>query len=135
MGRTEYFYQCQRILHQDDLTTATQGIEIVLTGDKPYALGNDLLIIPVPGHSKGHTVLLYNNQFLFTGDHLAFSPHLNHLYAFRRFCWYDWSKQIQSMEKLSHYSFEWVLPGHGRRYHGTQAEMKKQMTQCLTWMK
>jgi ferredoxin len=127
-------FQCQRILHQDDLTTETQDIEIVLMGSEPYTLMNDCLIIPVPGHSKGHTVLLYNNKFLFTGDHLAFSPYLNHLYAFRRFCWYDWSEQIRSMKKLSQYSFEWVLPGHGRRYHGIKAEMEKQMKQCLTWM-
>ncbi|MGK7931423.1 MAG: MBL fold metallo-hydrolase [Microcystaceae cyanobacterium] len=128
-------FHCQRILHHNDLTTATQDVEIILTGDEPYPLADNLLIISVPGHSKGHTVLLYDNKFLFTGDHLAFSPYLNHLYAFRRFCWYDWSEQVKSMEKLTHYSFEWVLPGHGRRYHGTKAEIKKQMAQCLTWMK
>lgn len=128
-------FQCNRILHQDDITSATQTVEIPLNISEPYELTPDILIIPVPGHSKGHTVLLYQEKFLFTGDHLAFSPHLNHLYAFRRFCWYDWSEQIKSMEKLSHYSFEWVLPGHGRRYYGTKNEIKEQMKRCLEWMK
>jgi glyoxylase-like metal-dependent hydrolase (beta-lactamase superfamily II) len=48
----------------------------------------------VPGHSKGHTVLLYDRQFLFTGDHLARSEYLQHLHAFRNFCWYSWTEQI-----------------------------------------
>ena len=128
-------FNCDRILHQDDIKPATKDVEIDLSGYKPVELAPDLLIIPVPGHSKGHTVLLYQNKFLFTGDHLAWSPYLEQLYAFRRFCWYSWSEQIKSMAKLADYSFEWVLPGHGRRYHGSIAETKGQMQQCVEWMK
>lgn len=127
-------FHCDRILHQDDIKPATQAVEIKLTGIEPVALAPDLLIIPVPGHSKGHTVLLYQNKFLFTGDHLAWSPYLEQLYAFRRYCWYSWSQQIESMKKLTPYTFEWVLPGHGRRYHGTTAECKQQLQQCIEWM-
>ncbi len=68
--------------------------------------------------------------FLFTGDHLAWSEELHHLYAFRRACWYSWPELIKSMHKLAEYSFEWVLPGHGRRFHGDRAMMQ----QCLDWM-
>lgn len=128
-------FGCDRILHQNDLTSSTKDVEIQLSGDEPIELAEDILIIPVPGHSKGHTVLLYQNKFLFTGDHLALSPYLDHLYAFRRFCWYSWSEQIKSMEKLSKYSFEWVLPGHGRRYHADRDTMSQQMQQCVSWMK
>lgn len=128
-------FNCGRILHQDDIKPATQEVEIKLSGTEPVELATDLLIVPVPGHTRGHTVLLYKNKFLFTGDHLARSPYLEHLYAFRRFCWYSWSKQIESMEKLADYTFEWVLPGHGRRYHGSVAETKQQMQQCIEWMK
>lgn len=125
----------QRILHQDDLQPSTQEVEIQLSGTDTVELAPDILIIPVPGHTKGHTVLLYKNKFLFTGDHLAWSPYLNHLYAFKRYCWYSWSEQIKSMEKLTQYSFEWVLPGHGRRYHGNVTNVKEQMQQCINWMK
>ena len=128
-------FNCDRILHQDDIKPATKDVEIKLSGYEPVELEPDLLIIPVPGHSKGHTVLLYQNKFLFTGDHLAWSPYLEQLYAFRRFCWYSWSEQIKSMAKLANYSFEWVLPGHGRRYHGSLAETEQQMQQCVEWMK
>ncbi len=128
-------FKCERILHQDDIQSTTQEVEIKLSGSEPVELAPDVQLIPVPGHSKGHTVLLYQNKFLFTGDHLAWSPYLKQLYAFPRFCWYSWSEQIKSMEKLASYSFEWVLPGHGRRYHGSIAETKQQMKQCIQWMK
>lgn len=82
-------------------------MEIPLTGSQPVELDSDLLIIPVPGHTKGYTVLLYNNQFLFSGDHFAWSDQLNQLIAFRRLCWYSWTELVTSMQKLANYSFEW----------------------------
>ena len=127
-------FGCKRILHQDDITRGTRDVEIQLTDTEPHQLMTDVLIIPVPGHSKGHTVLLYKNKFLFTGDHLAWSRSLEQLVAFRDFCWYSWSEQIKSMLKLANYSFEWVLPGHGRRYHADAETMQHQMQQCLAWM-
>lgn len=129
-----HHFGCDRILHRDDITRATQDVELQLTGTEPVQIAPDLLVIPVPGHTRGHTVLLYNNQFLFTGDHLAWSESLQHLYAFREACWYSWKELMQSMERLSHYSFEWVLPGHGRRYCSDRATMQQQMQQCLVWM-
>jgi len=128
-------FNCERILHLDDIQESTQEVEIKLSGTETVELAPDLTIIPVPGHSKGHTVLLYKNQFLFTGDHLAWSSYLNHLHAFRRFCWYSWTEQIKSMEKLANYSFEWVLPGHGRRCHDDVKGIEQQMQDCINWMK
>jgi glyoxylase-like metal-dependent hydrolase (beta-lactamase superfamily II)/ferredoxin len=127
-------FGCERILHQDEISSGTRDVEIKLAGLEPMQLAPDLLIIPVPGHTKGHTVLLYNQTFLFTGDHLAWSPQLNHLYAFRGACWYSWPELIKSMRRLADYSFEWVLPGHGRRFHSDRATMHQQMQQCLAWM-
>ncbi len=128
-------FKCDRLLHQDEIQPNTAEVEIKLSGHEAIAFAPDLEIIPVPGHSLGHTVLLYKNKFLFTGDHLAWSPYLEQLYAFRRFCWYSWTEQIESMKKLASYTFEWVLPGHGRRYHGSVTETKQQMQQCIEWMK
>lgn len=127
-------FGCERILHQDDISASTATVEIQLSGLEPLSLAPDLLIIPVPGHTKGHTVLLYQNQFLFSGDHLAWSAQLQHLYAFRSACWYSWQELFVSMKKLTEYTFEWVLPGHGRRYHGPLDLMHQQMQQCLVWM-
>ena len=128
-------FKCDRILHEDEIQEATRDVEIKISGTEAVELAPDILIIPVPGHSKGHTVLLYKNKFLFTGDHLAYSAYLNHLYAFRRFCWYSWTEQIKSMEKLANYSFEWILPGHGRRHHDDSKAVAKQMQDCIEWMK
>lgn len=127
-------FGCDRILHTDEITGSTRDVEIKLSGQEPVQLASDLLIIPVPGHTKGHTVLLYDNTFLFTGDHLAWSDERGHLIAFRYACWYSWTELISSMRKLADYSFEWVLPGHGRRYHADRETMQNQMQQCLRWM-
>jgi glyoxylase-like metal-dependent hydrolase (beta-lactamase superfamily II)/ferredoxin len=128
-------FGCQRILHADDIGSGTAAVEIQLQGTDPVELAPDLMVIPVPGHTKGHTVLLYDNRVLFTGDHLAWSVRLHQLYAFRRHCWYSWPEQVKSMEKLAAYDFEWVLPGHGRRHHADAATMRQQMQKCLDWMK
>ncbi|BAY16047.1 hypothetical protein NIES21_18700 [Anabaenopsis circularis NIES-21] len=127
-------FQCERILHADDISGSTRNVEIQLTGVDPFALTSDLLIIPVPGHTKGHTVLLYKNKFLFTGDHLAWSESRQQLAAFRDHCWYSWSEQIKSMRNLANYTFEWVLPGHGRRFHADAETMGQQMQKCITLM-
>jgi len=90
----------------------------------------------VPGHTRGHTVLLYRETYLFTGDHLAWSPGRKSLYAFRDACWYSWEEQIHSMERLLDYRFEWVLPGHGWRHHAASAAaMRSELERCLTWMR
>lgn len=133
----EKFHQhfgCDRILHQADIGAGTRQVEIQLSGEQPIALEDELLIIPVPGHTKGHTVLLYADKFLFTGDHLSWSNRLNQLTAFRDVCWYSWTELKRSMHRLASYSFEWVLPGHGRRYHADRQTMQQQMEQCLAWM-
>ncbi|MFN6485158.1 MULTISPECIES: MBL fold metallo-hydrolase [unclassified Nostoc] len=127
-------FQCDRILHVDDITADTRNVEIQLTGSEPFTLTPDLLIIPVPGHTKGQTALLYKNKFLFTGDHLAWSESLHQLTAFYGVCWYSWPEQTKSMRNLANYSFEWVLPGHGRRFHADKETMRQQMHKCIEWM-
>ncbi|RCJ17620.1 MBL fold metallo-hydrolase [Nostoc sp. ATCC 43529] len=127
-------FQCQRILHADEISAGTRNVEIQLTGLEPFTLTEDLLIISVPGHTKGHTVLLYKNKFLFTGDHLAWSERLQQLVAFHDVCWYSWSEQTKSMRNLANYSFEWVLPGHGRRFHADRETMRQQMQKCIQFM-
>jgi glyoxylase-like metal-dependent hydrolase (beta-lactamase superfamily II)/ferredoxin len=127
-------FGCDRLLHEDDITEKTRGVEMPLQGSEPIAFAPDLLIIPVPGHTKGHTVLLYGDRFLFTGDHLAWSASEGQLIGFRRACWYSWPILCESMKKLTHYRFEWVLPGHGRRYHADAETMQTALQKCLAWL-
>lgn len=128
-------FHCDRILHLKEIKPQTENVEIKLDIIEPWTLAKDILIIPVPGHSKGHTVLLYKNKFLFTGDHIAWSNYLQKLVGFRDFCWYSWEKVIESTEKLMQYNFEWILPGHGRRYQAEKSEMRQQLLIGIDWMK
>lgn len=127
-------FGCDRILHRDDITASTQTVEQQLTGSVIVELTPDLKIISVPGHTKGHTVLLYQNRYLFTGDHLALSAKQGHLVGFKEACWYSWTEQIDSMKRLQEFEFEWVLPGHGRRFQAKLSAMKTALTHCISWM-
>jgi len=129
-------FGCERVLHERDVTRTTREVERKLSGDEPIRLGEGLLAIPTPGHTRGHAVLLYREKFLFTGDHLAWSSRRHGLTAFRGACWYSWEEQTRSMERLLDYSFEWVLPGHGGwRHAASPAAMRKELEACIRWMK
>ena len=124
---------CRRIMHTDD-QAGRYGVEQILEGREPFAIDDQLLAIPTPGHTRGHAVLLYREKYLFTGDHLAWSPTRETLTAFRTAMWYSWPEQIRSMERLLEYSFEWVLPGHGRIHQDTPEGMRRHLTRCIEWM-
>ncbi len=128
-------FGCQRVLHRDDIHAGSAAIEVQPAGHDPVEVADGLLMIPTPGHTRGHAVFLDGDQTLFTGDHLAWSESRGHLYAFRSACWYSWTEQIASMERLLDYRFEWVLPGHGRPIHLPAAEMRQSLERCIEWMK
>lgn len=127
-------FKLTRIMHAAD-GAERLGMESVIEGSAQVRLDDDLIAIPVPGHTRGHMVLLYRNKFLFTGDHLAWSPARETLTAFRSACWYSWPEQTRSMKKLLDYDFEWVLPGHGRIHEDTRAGMRSHLLRCLEWMR
>jgi glyoxylase-like metal-dependent hydrolase (beta-lactamase superfamily II) len=109
--------------------------EWIVDGTEPIRLAPDFLAIPVPGHTPGSMVLLYRDTFLFTGDHLCWSRENQALYAFRRHCWYSWEVQIQSMERLMTYDFEWILPGHGQRIQLAPGALETLKPQLIQWMR
>jgi glyoxylase-like metal-dependent hydrolase (beta-lactamase superfamily II)/ferredoxin len=127
-------FGCERVMHADD-GAARLGVEKIIKGDQPVRLTDDLLAIPTPGHTRGHMVFLYKDKFLFTGDHLAWSPRKQTLTAFRSVAWYSWAKQTESMSNLAQYDFEWVLPGHGSQHHDTKQNMRYHLQTCIDWMK
>ncbi len=127
-------FHCPRVMHRDD-GAQRLGIEHVTSGEDVVALGADLLIVPTPGHTRGHQVLLYRDQVLFTGDHLAWSPERETLTAFCNHCWYSWPVQTRSMERLLAYRFEWVLPGHGRIGHAAAPAMHDHLARLVERMK
>jgi glyoxylase-like metal-dependent hydrolase (beta-lactamase superfamily II)/ferredoxin len=127
-------FGCRRVLHRADLERDTAGVELVLEGDAPIRFDPEVTFLPVPGHTRGSTCLLFRERFLFSGDHLAFEPGIPHPIAFRSVCWYSWARQRASMERLLEFSFEWILPGHGHPGHRPKAEMTRLMRDCVAWM-
>jgi len=129
-------FGCERVLHADDATARTRDVERLWDGVEPLRLADDLLAIPTPGHTRGHAVLLYRNRYLFTGDHLAWSRRRGRLVAFRDACWFSWTDQIRSMERLLDFSFEWILPGHGGWHRAASAQaMRDEVARCVAWMR
>lgn len=127
-------FHAERFIHalekesQPDAEHVIQGIESV-------QWNADFKFIMVPGHTKGHMVLLYCNKYLFSGDHLALDKEINGLSGHRNVCWFSWKAQTESMERLAQESFEWILPGHGNRVFLPQAEMKNAMDRLVEQMK
>ena len=127
-------FGCERVIHSREIRAGIADIERKIAGDDAQPLAVDLIAIPTPGHTRGHMVLLYRNKFLFTGDHLWWSPARARLSASRVHCWYSWEEQKQSMQRLLEETFEWVLPGHGRRHRASAGEMHSLLAGVIAQM-
>lgn len=123
-------FGCERVLHRRDVTSRTRDVERVVEGEAPIRLADDLLVVPVPGHTPGSAALLVRETFLFTGDHL-WGDAAGRLGASRHVCWYDWDAQTRSMERLARHRFEWVLPGHGRPWRAETPEEAARAVRAL----
>lgn len=119
-------FGAQRIIHHAELT-AQPDAEIVLEGTDPVPFGHDFLVIPMPGHTQGHCVLLYKQRFLCSGDHLWWERDTQQLGASRDYCWYSWRHQTASMAALAPFGFTWVLPGHGQRINLPREQMSREL--------
>ena len=126
-------FGARRVIHESD-RHAEPLAERLVQGWDPVELAPGFTAIPTPGHTRGSTCFLVDGRFLFTGDHLAWSPGRGHLYAFRDACWYDWEVQKRSMARLLEHAFEWVLPGHGRQARFPAERMRRELERCVAWM-
>ncbi len=124
----------RRFIHRAELASQPDA-EVVLEGTAVESLESGFVAIPTPGHTAGHVVLLVDQRFLFTGDHLHFDRSRQRLAASPDYCWYSWPRQIESMGRLLAYSFEWVLPGHGQAVHLPPEQMRRQLTDLVDRMR
>lgn len=127
-------FGCERVLHRADVASGTRDVERVLEGSEPIALDDEALFIPVPGHTRGSVCMLYRGKFLFSGDHVWWDPDRTRVHASRNVCWYDWSRQTESMQRLAAYQFEWLLPGHGTRVRLGADAMAGELARCIARM-
>jgi len=130
-ARFREHFGCDRIMHTAD---ADFPVERPIEGREAVTLDRDLVVIPTPGHTAGHQVLLYRDRFLFTGDHVWGDSEDGRLHASRRYNWHSWAEQRISMEKLLDYTFEWVLPGHGPRHHAPASQMRRDLQDLVSRM-
>jgi glyoxylase-like metal-dependent hydrolase (beta-lactamase superfamily II)/ferredoxin len=128
-------FRCERVMHSRDVGHGTDDVERRIGGGEPVLLAPDLLAIPVPGHTRGSMALLVRGTFLFTGDHLWGTHDGEGLEAGRGVCWYSWAEQTRSMERLLAFDFEWVLPGHGPRFHASAPRMRAELERLIGRMK
>jgi glyoxylase-like metal-dependent hydrolase (beta-lactamase superfamily II)/ferredoxin len=127
-------FRSRRVIHREELSSQP-GAEVVLDGAGPWELAPGFLAIATPGHTRGHCVLLFQNRFLFTGDHLDWDRDERHLAASEDYCWYSWPEQAESMARLADYRFEWVLPGHGQKVHLPAAKMRAEILRLVDSMR
>jgi glyoxylase-like metal-dependent hydrolase (beta-lactamase superfamily II) len=113
-------------IHRADRDRAPFADQLI-EGQPPTVISEDMLAIPVPGHTKGSVAYLFDKRCLFTGDSLAWSFEADELMAWRDFCWYSWAEQIKSLKRLFDYSFEWVCAGHGGSKGLPAAEMNRRL--------
>jgi len=122
-------FHAKRIIHQAD-GDAVPGAEWVIQGDEAVPVAPQFQVIPVPGHTQGSSALLYDERFLFTGDHLWWDPERRELDAPQRLVRSEPALQ-RSIARLLGFRFEWVLAGHGDRVHLPVADMHAHLRALL----
>jgi glyoxylase-like metal-dependent hydrolase (beta-lactamase superfamily II)/ferredoxin len=111
-----------RIIHRADLAALPEA-EWIIDGRRPVSVSKQFQIIPVPGHTPGSMALLYDDRYLFTGDHLWWDRDCKRLDIPRVYVWNQHDLE-RSTERLLDVQYEWVLPGHGDRLHLPAEEMR-----------
>ena len=122
-------FGARRIIHRGDIQAMPDAEEVIeeLT---PRLFSPACRIIPVPGHTPGSMCLLYQNRFLFSGDHLWWDPECQRLDSPRQLVW-DANALRHSIAALAQYPFEWVLAGHGGRIHLPHGQMQTAMRELI----
>jgi len=123
-------FGAERWIHAAD-ADAAPGAEHRIKGLEPLALDDDLLVLPVPGHTAGSVAVLFAGQVLFSGDHLWWGVEPPGVVASRRYCWWNWDEQVRSVERLLDLDVRWLLPGHGRWHNFAPGEWRQELEATL----
>ena len=111
-----------RIIHRADLA-AVPDAEWIVDGHERIVVSDKIQIIPVPGHTPGSMALLYDDRYLFTGDHVWWDRERQRLDVPQIYV-SNQQELKRSTEKLMDVSFEWILPGHGDRIQMSRERMR-----------
>ncbi|KAK5795489.1 putative ymaE [Gossypium arboreum] len=123
-------FSCDRILHSEDVEICTADVEMKLEGNGPWSLGDDIMLVLAPGHTEGTVCLLYKPlKILFTGDHLMMTE--SGLSIAEMYNKYSVPKQVDSVQKLIQFDFDWIIPGHGRRIQFKDVQEKNTILEAF----
>ena len=120
-------------IHEWDRSAAPFATDLI-RGGEPSPVAGGILAVPVPGHTKGSTVFLFEER-LFTGDSLAWDEEEGDLVAWEDVCWYSWPEQTASLGRLLAFSFAHVFAGHGDSISLPPAEMRARLAALVERMK
>ena len=121
-------------IHEDDARAAPFATDLIC-GDAPVAISEGVTVIPTPGHTIGSVVFLLDETYLFTGDSLDWNHEGGKLRASPGTCWYSWTAQTDSLDRLAEHRFEWVLAGHGGSAQRPTEEMRAHLLNLVAWMR
>jgi glyoxylase-like metal-dependent hydrolase (beta-lactamase superfamily II)/ferredoxin len=97
-------------IHAADAVAAPYATDVV---DDVTEVAGGVVLVPVPGHTRGSVVFHVDDRWLFTGDTLHWNRYRGHLDVFPRQTWYSWDHLADSMDVLARLRVQWVFPGHG----------------------
>lgn len=122
-------------IHAADADAAPYATDLI-EGLDPVAITEDVVAVPVPGHTEGSCLYHVAGHLLFTGDSLSWSPRREALHAFRGACWYSWEEQTRSLERVrrSGLGFDRIFCGHGWNADRPAAEMDRLLRDLVARM-
>ena len=128
-------FGCERWIHRGD-ADAAPAAEWILEGEEPFVLAPQLQLLPTPGHTAGSLCLLLGDRrsVLFSGDHVWWNREQAVLVCSERYCWWDFSAQIRSLEWLQDLDVAWLLPGHGHRHAFVPDAWSAAVRRTLRWI-
>jgi glyoxylase-like metal-dependent hydrolase (beta-lactamase superfamily II)/ferredoxin len=122
-------------IHADDAGAARFATDR-FDGTDEVQVQPGVIAVPTPGHTRGSTVFVVDEHYLFTGDSLAWSHERGDLMAFRHACWWSWSAQADSLARLAaRHRFAWVLPGHGARVRSDPEDLHRRLEHLVDRMR
>lgn len=108
-------------IHEADAAAAPFATDVV-HGSDAVTVAPGVVLVPIPGHTRGSVAVHVDDRWLFTGDSLHWNVRRQQLDVFPDQTWHSWDELAASMDVLAALNVEWVFTGHGMWHQvGTEA--------------
>ena len=100
----------------------------MLRGLEPTEVGEGVLAVPFPGHTRGSVLYLADERYCFSGDSFYWSRTTGDIEVVDSVTWYSVQVLAESLTRTAdRLRFEWLLPGHGDRRRLPHDEMSRRL--------